>query len=104
GRPAPVTPGRPRPASMEGEAVHRAVALAELAGVAVYIVHLSSADALNSVREARARGLAPLAATCPQYLFLSLDDLAREGFEGAKYVCSPPLRPAWNQDELWKGL
>jgi dihydropyrimidinase len=104
GRTDPVNHGLTRPASMEGEAVHRAVALSELAGVAVYIVHLSSADALNSVREARDRGLATMAETCPQYLFLSLDDLAREGFEGAKYVCSPPLRPAWNQDELWKGL
>jgi dihydropyrimidinase len=104
GKTDPVNHGLTRPASMEGEAVHRAVAIAELAGVAVYIVHLSSADALNSVREARDRGLATMAETCPQYLFLSLDDLAREGFEGAKYVCSPPLRPAWNQDELWKGL
>jgi dihydropyrimidinase len=104
GRTDPINHGLTRPASMEGEAVHRAVAIAELAGVAVYIVHLSSADALNSVREARDRGLTTLAETCPQYLFLSLDDLAREGFEGAKYVCSPPLRPASHQDELWKGL
>jgi dihydropyrimidinase len=104
GRTDPVNHGLTRPASMEGEAVHRAVAIAELAGVAVYIVHLSSADALDSVREARDRGLATMAETCPQYLFLSLDDLAREGFEGAKFVCSPPLRPASHQDELWKGL
>jgi dihydropyrimidinase len=104
GRTDPVNHGLTRPASMEGEAVHRAVALAELAGVAIYIVHLSSADALDSVREARDRGLSTLAETCPQYLFLSLDDLAREGFEGAKFVCSPPLRPASHQDELWKGL
>jgi dihydropyrimidinase len=104
GRTDPVNHGLTRPASMEGEAVHRAVALAELAGVAVYIVHLSSTDALDSVREARDRGLSTLAETCPQYLFLSLDDLAREGFEGAKFVCSPPLRPASHQDELWKGL
>jgi len=104
GKTDPVNHGLTRPASMEGEAVHRAVALAELAGVAVYIVHLSSADALDAVREARDRGLSTLAETCPQYLFLSLDDLAREGFEGAKYVCSPPLRPGFHQDELWKGL
>jgi len=104
GRTDPVNHGLTRPASMEGEAVHRAVALAELAGVAVYIVHLSSADALNAVREARDRGLATLAETCPQYLYLSLDDLGRAGFEGAKYVCSPPLRPVWHQGELWKGL
>jgi len=104
GRTDPVNHGLTRPSSMEGEAVHRAVALAELAGVAVYIVHLSSADALNAVREARDRGLATLAETCPQYLYLSLDDLGREGFEGAKYVCSPPLRPVHHQAELWKGL
>jgi dihydropyrimidinase len=104
GRTDPVNHGLTRPASMEGEAVHRAVALADLAGVAVYIVHLSSADALEEVREARDRGLATLAETCPQYLYLSLDDLGREGFEGAKYVCSPPLRPVVHQAELWKGL
>jgi dihydropyrimidinase len=104
GRTDPINHGLTRPSSMEGEAVHRAVALADLAGVAVYIVHLSSADALNAVREARDRGLATLAETCPQYLYLSLDDLGREGFEGAKYVCSPPLRPVAHQAELWKGL
>lgn len=104
GRTDPVNHGLTRPASMEGEAVHRAVALADLAGVAVYIVHLSSADALDAVREARDRGLTTLAETCPQYLYLSLDDLGREGFEGAKYVCSPPLRPVPHQAELWKGL
>jgi dihydropyrimidinase len=104
GRTDPVNHGLTRPASMEGEAVHRAVALADLAGVAVYIVHLSSADALDEIREARDRGLATLAETCPQYLYLSLDDLGREGFEGAKYVCSPPLRPVVHQAELWKGL
>ena len=104
GRTDPVNHGLTRPSSMEGEAVHRAVALADLAGVAVYIVHLSSNDALNAVREARDSGVAALAETCPQYLYLSLDDLGREGFEGAKYVCSPPLRPVRHQAELWKGL
>jgi dihydropyrimidinase len=104
GRTDPVNHGLTRPASMEGEATHRAIALAELAGVAVYIVHLSSTDALNAVREARDSGVAALAETCPQYLFLSADDLARPGFEGAKYVCSPPLRPKPHQAELWNGL
>jgi dihydropyrimidinase len=104
GRTGPVNHGLTRPASMEGEATHRAIALAELAGVAVYIVHLSSTDALNAVREARDSGVAALAETCPQYLFLSADDLARPGFEGAKYVCSPPLRPKPHQTELWNGL
>jgi dihydropyrimidinase len=89
---------------MEGEAVHRVFKMAELAGTPAYIVHLSSRDALNAVREARDRGVAAYAETCPQYLYLSLDDLGRPDFEGAKYVCSPPLRPADHQEELWKGL
>src|SRR5207244_1962343 len=75
-----------------------------LAEVAVYIVHLSSKEALDAVREARDDGAPAFAETCPQYLYLSLDDLGRPGFEGAKYVCSPPLRPKPHQDELWKGL
>ncbi|HSL67874.1 MAG TPA: dihydropyrimidinase [Actinomycetota bacterium] len=104
GRTDPVNHGLTRPASMEGEAVHRVFKLAELAGTPAYIVHLSSRDALNAVREARDRGLPAFAETCPQYLYLSQDDMARPGFEGAKFVCSPPLRPADHQDELWKGL
>jgi len=70
----------------------------------VYIVHLSAKDALDAVRGARDRGAHAFAETCPQYLFLSLDDLGN-GFEGAKFVCSPPLReknPNW--EELWSGL
>jgi dihydropyrimidinase len=104
GETAPIYHGLSRPASMEGEATARAIALAELAGSAVYIVHLTSTDALDAVRRARDRGLPAFAETCPQYLFLSLDDLGRPGFEGAKYVCSPPLRPREHQEELWKGL
>jgi dihydropyrimidinase len=67
-------------------------------------VHLSSRDALNSLREARDRGQAAYAETCPQYLYLSQDDMAKPGFEGAKYVCSPPLRTADHQEDLWMGL
>jgi dihydropyrimidinase len=104
GKTAPLYHGLSRPSSMEGEATGRAIALAQLAGVPIYIVHLSSRDALNAVREARDRGLPAFAETCPQYLFLSLDDLGRPDFEGAKYVCSPPLRPRDHQAELWKGL
>ena len=100
----PINHALTRPAAMEGEATHRAIALARLAGVAVYIVHLSSRDALSAVVEARDNGAAAYAETCPQYLFLSEEDLARPDFEGAKYVCSPPLRPRDHQDELWKGL
>src|SRR6266540_1597690 len=93
GKVDPMWHGRSRPPSMEGEAVHRVFKLAELAGAPAYIVHLSSRDALNAVREARDRGLPAYAETCPQYLYLSEDDMARPGFEGAKFVCSPPLRP-----------
>ena len=88
----------------EGEATGRVIRLAEAAGVPVYIVHLSVVDALNQVREARNRGAMAFAETCPQYMFLSLDDLGN-GFNGAKFVCSPPLRekdPNWN--ELWNAL
>jgi dihydropyrimidinase len=87
----------------EGEATNRVIRLAEAAGVPVYIVHLSARDALEEVREARDRGTAAFAETCPQYLFLSLDDMGN-GFEGAKFICSPPLRPADHQPDLWKGL
>jgi dihydropyrimidinase len=104
GKTDPVNHGLTRPSVMEGEAVHRAFKLAELAGAPAYIVHLSSRDALNAVREARDRGQAAYAETCPQYLYLSLDDLGRPGFEGAKFVCSPPLRSADHQEDLWKGL
>jgi dihydropyrimidinase len=87
----------------EGEATNRVIRLAEAAGVPVYIVHLSARDALNEVRAARDRGAMAFAETCPQYLFLSLDDLGN-GFEGAKFICSPPLRPKDHQEELWSGL
>ncbi|TME46761.1 MAG: dihydropyrimidinase [Chloroflexi bacterium] len=93
GKGDPINHGLTRPASMEGEATGRAIALARLAEVAVYIVHLSSKEALDAVREARDDGAPAFAETCPQYLYLSLEDLGRPGFEGAKYVCSPPLRP-----------
>jgi dihydropyrimidinase len=104
GKTDPVYHGLTRPASMEGEAVHRVFKMAELAGAPAYIVHLSSRDALDAVQEARDRGVAAFAETCPQYLYLSIDDLARPGFEGAKFVCSPPLRSKDHQDELWKGM
>ena len=104
GKGDPINHGLTRPASMEGEATGRAIALARLAEVAVYIVHLSSREALDAVRQARDDGAPAYAETCPQYLYLSLDDLGRPGFEGAKFVCSPPLRLKPHQDELWKGL
>ncbi|MFL6227230.1 MAG: dihydropyrimidinase [Pyrinomonadaceae bacterium] len=103
GRTAPKYHALTRPTVAEAEGVHRAIRIAEMAESPVYIVHLSCADALNQVREARDRGLPAFAETCPQYLFLSIDDYG-EGFEGAKYVMTPPLREKWNQQELWKGL
>ncbi len=103
GRTAPWFHGLSRPAGLEAEAANRVIRLAEVAGSAVYIVHLSSRDALEAVEAGRARGAAAYAETCPQYLFLSLDDLGN-GFEGAKFVCSPPLRPKDHQAALWDGL
>jgi len=104
GKKAPIYHGLTRPTSAEAEAVNRAIALAEIAGVPVYIVHLSSYDALQRVSEARDKGLLAYAETCPQYLFLSIEDLDRPNFEGAKYVFTPPLREKWHQDKLWDGL
>jgi len=93
-----------RPPRAEAEATHRAIALAEMANVPVYIVHLSAAEALAEVTRARARGLEAHAETCPQYLFLSYDNYEEPGFEGAKYVMSPPLRDKHKQEQLWRGL
>ena len=93
-----------RPMTAEAEATHRAIALAEMAGVPIYFVHLSAGDALDEVRVARERGLPVFAETCPQYLNLSEDDYRRPGFEGAKFVMSPPLRPKGNEKRLWAGL
>lgn len=93
-----------RPPRAEAEATHRAICLAEMAGVPVYVVHLSAAEALTEVTRARDRGLEAYAETCPQYLFLSYEDYERPNFEGAKYVMSPPLRDKAKQDQLWRGL
>ncbi len=93
-----------RPTRMEAEGVHRAISIAEVANVPVYIVHLSSSDALEQVMLARNRGVHAFAETCPQYLFLDHSYYEQEGFEGAKYVMTPALREKWNQEELWKGL
>jgi dihydropyrimidinase len=103
GRTAPKWHALTRPTIAEAEGVHRAIAIAEMAESPVYIVHLSSADALNKIREARDRGIPAFAETCPQYLFRNLDDYG-EGFDGAKYVMTPPLREKHNNAELWKGL
>jgi dihydropyrimidinase len=104
GQTAPKYHALTRPPTAEGEATGRAIALAEMAGVPVYIVHLSAAHALEKVRQARDAGLPAYAETCPQYLFLSYDNYEEPGFDGAKYVMSPPLREKWHQEVLWKGL
>ncbi len=104
GKTAPKYHALTRPARAEGEATYRAIALAEMAGVPIYIVHLSAAEALEMVTEARDRGLPAYAETCPQYLFLSYDNYEEPDFSGAKYVMSPPLRPKETQDRLWRGL
>jgi dihydropyrimidinase len=104
GKTAPKYHALTRPTTAEAEATGRAIALAEMAGAPVYIVHLSCYEALEKVREARDRGLPVYAETCPQYLFLSIDNFDVPGFEGAKYVFTPPLREKWHQEKLWAGL
>jgi len=95
-----------RPPELEAEATARAVRLAEVAGAPLYVVHLTNAGALEAVRLARARGGAGqiFAETCTQYFFFTKDDLAREGFEGARWVCSPPFRSPHDQEALWQGV
>jgi dihydropyrimidinase len=104
GHTAPKYHALTRPARLEAEATHRVIALAEVARVPVYIVHLSAKEALQQVREARDRGVRAMAETCPQYLFLSYQNYEEPGFDGAKYVMSPPLRAKGNEEELWAGL
>lgn len=104
GHKAPKWHALTRPARAEAEATHRAIALAEMADVPVYIVHLSAAEALEQVTQARDRGLPAYAETCPQYLFLDYENYEEPGFDGAKYVMSPPLRSKERQHELWRGL
>ena len=104
GKTAPKYHALTRPTRAEAEGVHRAIAIAEMAHSPVYIVHLSCYDALREVQAARDMGLPAFAETCPQYLFLDDTYYEQEGFEGAKYVMTPPLRDKSNQEQLWKGL
>ncbi len=104
GRTAPKYHALTRPTRAEAEGVHRAIAIAEMANSPVYIVHLSCYDALKEVQAARDLGLPAYAETCPQYLFLDYSYYERDGFEGAKYVMTPPLRDKSNQEQLWNGL
>jgi dihydropyrimidinase len=104
GKTAPKYHALTRPTKAEAEGVHRAIALAEIANAPVYIVHLSCDDALQEVTRARDMGVPAYAETCPQYLFLDYSVYEKPGFEGAKWVMTPPIREKWNQDKLWRGL
>ena len=105
GRTAPRFHGLSRPMLVEREATHRAMALAELVDVPILIVHVSGREAVEQIRWARARGLKVFAETCPQYLFLTADDLGLDdSYQGARCVCSPPPRDKANQEIIWNGL
>jgi dihydropyrimidinase len=104
GETAPLHHARTRPVPVEREATHRAISLAEIAGVPLTIVHVSNGEAMEEIRRARARGATVFAETCPQYITLTADDLDRAGFEGAKYVCSPPPRNHAEQAAIWNGI
>ena len=96
--------GEVRKALLESEATHRAIQLARVAGAPLYVVHVSATEAVEELARARDKGLNVFGETCPQYLFLSTDNLAEPDFEGAKYVCSTPLRPKEHQEHLWRAL
>lgn len=96
--------GEVRKVLLEAEATHRVIKLAQVAGAPVYVVHVSAREAVAELARARDEGLAVFGETCPQYLFLSTDNLAEPDFEGSKYVCSTPLRPKEHQAALWQGL
>jgi dihydropyrimidinase len=95
---------RTRPSETEGEATSRVLALAHMAGAPVYIVHISAAEALDAVTEARRKGQIAFAETTPHYLFLTEAEYERPGFEPAKYICAPPIRSIAHQEKLWLGL
>jgi len=102
GRVAVAEHARTRPPPLEAEAVNRAACLAEVAGASIYVVHVSSADALEAVVSARFRGVDVTAETCPQYLFL--ESSALSGPEAPHYCCTPPLRDRAHAEWLWEGL
>ena len=105
GKTAPHFHALTRSVEAEAEATHRAIALAQMAGAAVYIVHLSNSDSLRELKEAQARGLHALAETCTQYLVLSLEEqMPGRSFDEAKYVFTPPLRLKANHAPLWEAL
>ncbi len=105
GRTAPRYHAHARPMLVEREATHRAIALAQLVDVPILIVHVSGREAVEQIRWARAHGLQVFAETCPQYLFLTAEDLGiDDSYQGARCVCSPPPRDAGNQQVIWDGL
>ncbi|MFD8547741.1 dihydropyrimidinase [Streptomyces sp. NPDC059649] len=104
GRTDPRYHGEVRHVLLEAEATHRTIQLARVAGAPLYVVHVSAEEAVAEIAQARDKGLNVFGETCPQYLFLSTDNLAEPDFEGAKYVCSTPLRPREHQAALWRGL
>nr|MBI2905397.1 dihydropyrimidinase [Chloroflexota bacterium] len=104
GQTAPHFHPRSRPVPVEAEAIERALALAEVADCPLYIVHTSTGRGAEAIVRARARGQRAYGETCPQYLVLTDAEYDRPGFEGAKFVCSPPLRPADNPPLLWQRL
>ena len=105
GRTAPRYHAHARPMLVEREATHRAIALAELVDVPILIVHVSGRDAVEQIRHARGLGLNVYAETCPQYLFLSAEDLGiDDSYQGARCICSPPPRDKANQEVIWNGL
>ena len=88
----------------EGEATHRVIRLSELVDLPILVVHVSAEEAVREIRIAQARGLKIYGETCPQYLFLTAEDLDKDGMEGAKYCCSPPPRDKANQQVIWDSL
>jgi dihydropyrimidinase len=105
GKTAPHYHALSRSPKAEGEATHRAIALADMAGASVYIVHLSNAYALDNLKFMQQRGAKALAETCIQYLVLSIEDqMPGKSWDEAKYVFTPPLREKWNQQPLWNAL
>jgi dihydropyrimidinase len=104
GRTDPRHHGEVRRALLEAEATHRAIQLARVAGSPLYVVHVSAREAVEQLAAARGMDLPVFGETCPQYLYLSTDNLAEPDFGGAKYVCSTPLRPREHQAALWQAL
>ena len=104
GKTAPRYHGHARPQAVEREATHRAISVAEVADVPILIVHVSGREAIEQIAWAKSRGLRVYGETCPQYLFLTAEDLDAEGFEGAKCICSPPPRDRANQEAVWTAI